>query len=136
MNQSVYFSCLDLASGFLQQIIREADRCLTTFRDAEGKLWENVHCSFGLKTVLSAFANYVGCNIMIEKGIRNWLDDIIIPTRTFEEQLELLRETFDYLQQSELSVNLPKSKLCFSVVEWLRMTIDLSFGIRPAPSKI
>ena len=69
-----------------------------------------------------------------KKGAHNWLDDIIIPTRTFEQQLELLRETFDGIRQSKLSVNLPKSEFCFSVVEWLGVIID-RFGIRPAPSK-
>ena len=38
MNQSAYFSCLDLASGFLQLTIHEADRHFTAFSDAEGKL--------------------------------------------------------------------------------------------------
>ena len=137
MDQSAYFSCLDLASGFLQLAIHEADRHFTAFRDAEGKLWEYVRFGFGLKTVPSAFANYVGGSIMRvkKKGVRNWLDDMIIPTRTFEQQLELLRETFDCLRQGKLSVNLPKSEFCFSVVEWLGMVID-RFGVRPAPSKI
>ena len=39
------------------------------------------------------------------------------------------------LRQGNLSVNLPKSEFCFSVVEWLGMFID-RFGVRPAPSKI
>ena len=67
--------------------------------------------------------------------MRNWLDDMIIPTRTFGQQLELLRKIFDCLRQSNLSVNLPKSEFCFSVAEWLGMVID-RFGIRPALSKI
>ena len=70
-----------------------------------------------------------------QKGVRNWLDDMIIPTHTFEQQLELLRETFDCLRQGKLSVNLPKLEFYFSVVEWLGMVID-RFGVRPAPSKI
>ena len=137
MDQSAYFSCLDLASGFLQLTIHEADRHLTAFCDAEGKSWEYVRCGFGLKTVPSAFANYVGGSIMRveKKGVRNWLDDMIIPTRTFKQQVELLRKTFDCLRQSKLSVNLPKSEFCFSVVKWLGMAID-RFGITPAPSKI
>ena len=70
-----------------------------------------------------------------KKGVCNWLDDITIPTRTFEEQLELLRETFDCVRQSKWSVNLPKSEFYFSVAEWLGMIID-RFGIRSAPNKI
>ena len=138
MDQSAYFSCLDLASGFLQLTIHEADRHLIAFRDAEDNLWEYVRCGFDLKTVPSASTNYVGGSIMRVKkqGVRNWLDDMtIIPTRTFEQQLELFKETFDCLRQSKLSVDLPKSKFCSSVVEWLGMVI-YRFGIRPAPSKI
>ena len=68
-----------------------------------------------------------------KEGVRNGLDTII-PTHTFEEQPELLCETFDCLRQSKLSVNLPKSEFCFSVIEWLGMIID-HFVIRLAPSR-
>ena len=69
------------------------------------------------------------------KGVRNWLDDIIIPTRTLRENLGLLRETFDCLRQSKRSIDLPKSEFCFLLIERLGMIID-HFGIRPAPGKI
>ena len=68
-------------------MIRESDRHLAAFRDAEGKLWENIRCEFRSKRVPSAFANYVGRQLMPVKmkGVRNWLDDVIIPTATLEE---------------------------------------------------
>ena len=37
MGQSAYFSCLDLASGFLQLTIHDADGHLTAFCDVGGK---------------------------------------------------------------------------------------------------
>ena len=57
-----------------------------------------------------AFANYVDSSIrrVLKKGVHNWLDNIIIPTRILGEQSELLCEAFDCLRQSKLSVNLPK----------------------------
>ena len=70
-----------------------------------------------------------------KNGVRNWLDNIIIPTRTFEKKLELLRETFDCLWQRKLSVNLLIWEFCFSMIKRLGMIID-RFGIRSAPSKI
>ena len=132
----MYFTCLDLTSGFLQVAIHEADRQLPAFHDAEGKLWEYVRCGFGLKTVPSAFVNYVSGSIMeaTKKGVRNWLDDTI-PTHTLGEHFKIFSEIFKRLQHSKLWVNLPKSELCFSVVGWLGMIID-RFGIRPAPSEI
>ena len=39
IDQSACFSCLDFASGFLQLTIHDADRYITAFRDAGGKLW-------------------------------------------------------------------------------------------------
>ena len=70
---------------------------------------KHLRCDLCLKTIPLAFANYVGGSIMSvkKKGESNWLDGIIIPTRTFEEKLDLLHETFDCLWQSKLSVNLP-----------------------------
>ena len=42
MDHSSYFSCLDIASEFLQLTIHKADGYLAAFRDAEEKLWEYV----------------------------------------------------------------------------------------------
>lgn len=69
------------------------------------------------------------------QGVHNWLDNIIVPTKTVEYRIGLLHETLDCLRDARLSVNLPKLELCKPVVEWLRMMID-SFGVRPASSKI
>ena len=112
MGGSNCFTCLDIASGFLQLMIRESDRHLTAFREAEGKLWEFVRCGFRLKTVPSAFANYVGGQLtpVKMKGVRNWLNDIIIPTASLEDQFSLVREVFDLIRAGRLSVNLQKSE--------------------------
>ena len=79
----------------------------------------------------SALVTYVGEQLIPVKmkGVRNWLDDIIIPTAT------LLRKLFDLIRAGRLSVDLQKSAFCFPVVEWLGMTIDCH-GTRPEPSKI
>ena len=98
MDQSAYFSCLDFALDFLQLTIHEANKYLTASCDAEGKPWEYVRCGLGRKTVPSAFVNYIvgGSTIRVKKkGVRNWLDGIIIPTCTLGEQLKLLCETFN-----------------------------------------
>ena len=73
MDQSAYFSCLDLASELLQLMFDDADKYLTEFRDVEGKLWEYVRCGFRVKTVPSPFANYVGGGILKvkKKGVRS-----------------------------------------------------------------
>ena len=64
MKGSKYSSSIDLDSEFLQLEIHEDHRHLTAFRDADRKLYEYVRCGFGLKTVPSAFANYVGGRLL------------------------------------------------------------------------
>lgn len=117
--------------------IREEDRHLAGFRDAGKKLWQYVIYGFGLKTVAAVFASHVGEQLMPvkSKGVRNWLDDIMVPTKTVEGQFQLLRQRFDCLQKGYLSMNLHESERCKAIVEWLGMIIDRSC-IRPAPSKI
>ena len=96
-----------------------------------------VRYGLGLRLVLSAFANYVGGQIMSVKMnvVKNSLDDIIIPTATVKDQFALLHEAFDRIRVGHLSVNLPNSEFCFPLVEWLGMIIDCH-GTRPAASKI
>ena len=53
------FTYIDLASGFFQLPIVEADRHKTAFRDVFGQLWEYVRCDFALKILPPAFASMV-----------------------------------------------------------------------------
>ena len=57
MGESNCCTCLDIASGFLQLTIRESNRHLTAFRDAERKLWEFVRCGFRLRWCLRRSRN-------------------------------------------------------------------------------
>ena len=95
-----------------------------------------VRCGFGL-TVASAFTNYVGGRLLPvkDKGTNNWLDNIAIPSKTFEHQWGLLREMLECLRQERLTVNLQKSHFCLSFMEFVGMIVD-RLGTRPAPSKI
>ena len=92
MRGSTCFTSIDLASGFTQLEIAEEDKHKTAFRDAHGELWEFNRCGFGLKTIPSGFAAYVGEALgpLKGKGVENWLDDIIIHTKSVDGHVELL----------------------------------------------
>ena len=111
------FTCLDLASGFLQFTIRESDHHLTAFCDAEGRLWEYVRCGFGLKMVPSAFASSVGRQLMPVK--LKWPGIVWTTSSSLQlkDLIALLREVFDLIRAGRLSVNLKQSEFCFLVVE-------------------
>ena len=111
MRGSTCFTSIDLASGFTRLEIAEEDTHKTAFRDAHGELWEFNRCGFGLKTIPSGFAAYVGEALgpLRGKGVQNWLDDIIIHIKSVDGYVELLGKVLARFHQFGLSVNLPKS---------------------------
>ena len=137
MGQVGCSTSIDLASGFNQVPIAEKDKFKTAFRDANGELWELNRCGFGLKTLPAAFAARVGAALgpLKGKGVKNWLDDIIIYTQGFDEHLPLLERVLEALSKAGLSLNLAKCKWCFAQQEFLGLVVD-KLGLRPAPSKI
>ena len=111
---STCFPSIDLASGSTQLEIAEEAKHKTAFRDAHGELWEFNRCGVGLKTIPSGFAAYVGEALGPLKGtwVDNWLDDIIIHTKSVDGHVELLEQVLERLQRFDIPVNLPKSIWC------------------------
>ena len=132
-----WFTSIDLASGFFQLPIVEADRHKTAFRDAFGQLWEYVRCGFGLKVLPPAFASMVVDLLgdLKGKGVENYLDDILIYSTDFDSHLALVAAVLSRLQEGGLSVNFAKSRWCCASLEFVGMVVDRQ-GVRPAESKI
>jgi cleavage and polyadenylation specificity factor subunit 1 len=64
-----------------------------------------------------------------------YIDDIIVFSRNEEEHLQHLREVFGRLAQANLKINLEKSQLNCTQVEFLGYTIS-SKGIQPSVNRI
>ena len=137
MRGSTRFTSIDLASGFTQFEIAEEDKHKTAFRDAHGELWEFNRCDFGLKTIPSGFAAYVGEALgpLKGKGVENWLDDILIHTKSVDGHVELLEKVLERLLRFGLSVNLPKSIWCAPRQEFVGMVVS-RLGVQPSETKI
>lgn len=110
MGQVGCLTSIDLASGFNQIPIVEKGKFKTAFRGANGELLELNCCGFGLKALPAAFAARVGAALgpLKGKGVNNWLDDIIIYTKTIDEHLSLLKRVLEALSVAGLSLNLAK----------------------------
>ena len=132
-----WFTSINLASVFLQLPIVEEDRHKTAFLDAFGQLWKYMWCGFGLKILPPAVARVVAelLSGLRGKGVENYLDDILIYTRDFEQHLTLIDAVLNRLQSARLSVNFVKSRRCCPSLEFVGMAVDRQ-GIRPADSKI
>ena len=77
-----------------------------------GQLWEYVRCGFGLKILPPAFASMVA-GLLSElrgNGVENYLDDILMYTKGFDEHVALIEVVLSRLQSAGPSVNLLKSR--------------------------
>ncbi|GFX68290.1 hypothetical protein TNCV_2816651 [Trichonephila clavipes] len=109
----MFFSSMDLRSGYWQIEIDEADREKTAFITPEG-LYEFKVMPFGLCNAPATFER------MMDNLIRHfkwtmclcYLDDIIVFSETFEDHLIRLRLVLKCLQEAGLKLNSKRSVFC------------------------
>lgn len=136
LGKSMYFSTLDLASGFHQIEMDPRDVSKTAFT-VEGGHYEYVRMPFGLKNAPSTFQRVMD-NVLKElQGTicLVYLDDIIIFSTSLQEHVENLRKVFQKLRQANLKVQLDKSEFLKKEIAFLGHLVTTE-GIKPDPSKI
>jgi hypothetical protein len=109
---SVWFSTLDLASGYWQVEMDPDDAPKTAFTTERG-LWQFKVLPMGL---CNAGATFQRLMQMVFRGL-DWrvlliyLDDLIVHSKTFDEHLVRLREVFHRLQTAGLKLTPKKCRL-------------------------
>jgi hypothetical protein len=136
LGKSMYFSTLDLASGFYQIEMDPRDIPKTAFT-VEGGHFEYVRMPFGLKNAPSTFQRVMD-NVL--KDLQGticlvYLDDIIVFSTSLQEHIENLKKVFTALKKSNLKVQLDKSEFLHKEIEFLGHVVTTE-GIKPSPLKI
>lgn len=136
LGKSVYFTTLDLASGYHQIEVEEKDRQKTAFSTQNGH-FEFLRMPFGLKTAPATFQRTMD-NIL--RGLQGlhcmvYLDDIIIYGNSLDEMINKLRIVFDRLRTTNMKIQLDKSEFLRKEVLYLGHTITKD-GLKPNDDKI
>ncbi|XP_052464763.1 uncharacterized protein LOC128021529 [Carassius gibelio] len=131
-----WFSTLDLASGYNQVPVAEADRSKTAFCTPFG-LFEFLRMPFGLCNGPSTFQRLME-RIFGDQSFQSlllYLDDVIIFSTTVEQHLQRLELVLSRLRQQNLKVKL--SKCCFFCpkVRYLGHVVSAA-GVSTDPEKI
>lgn len=100
---------LDLLKGYYQIRLTEDAKKLTVFVTPVG-LWQYTVLPFGLRTVAGTFQRAMNIVTTGLSGVRAYLDDLIVPGRTWEKHLDRLDSLFSRLNQYQFTVNLAKSE--------------------------
>ena len=124
-----YFSILDLRSGYHHIGLSEESKHLTAFTTHSGKFQWNV-LPFGIGIGVQTFS------FVINKAIghcsdfaANYLDDIIVFSRTAEEHMSHLEAIFEALQVADLKIKVSKCEFFKKHVAYLGFLIGET-GIR------
>lgn len=131
-----YFTILDLAAGYHQIPMEEDSVQFTAFATIEGH-YEYLRCPFGLCNAPAVFQEMM--NDILEPvkkdNIIPYLDDILIPSTTVEQGLNLLDKILELLEQHGLTVKMAKSKFLMTNITYLGY--ELSYNqISPSKQKI
>lgn len=136
LGRSMYFTTLDLKSGFHQIEVDKKDRPKTAFSTEKGH-FEFIRMPFGLKNAPATFQRAMN-NILGDLVGRNclvYLDDIIIFGKSLQQHLDNLNKVLKKLIESNLKVQLDKCEFLRKECEFLGHIVTQD-GIKPNPNKI
>ncbi|GBG74372.1 hypothetical protein CBR_g18783 [Chara braunii] len=131
-----YFTKIDLKSGFHQIVVRPEDQHKTAFHTRYG-LYEFVVIPFGLCNAPGTFQHAMNriFHDYLDKFIVEYLDDILIFSRTVEEHAEHLKTVLGLLRQHQYKANLDKCEFGRTKILYLGHEISAD-GLRPKDAKV
>ena len=129
------FSTLDLASGYWQVELDAASQAKAAFTTPFG-LYEWEVMPFGLCNAPATFQRLMTTVLhgLIPDTCLDYLDDIIVPSPSFSDQLQRLRRVFERLRSAGLKVRPAKCRLFQSSVTYLGHTFSAA-GVAPNRQK-
>lgn len=133
---AIYFTKLDLRTGFHQIRIAAADIFKTAFRTSKG-LYEYLVLAMGLCNAPGTFMQLMNETFadMLNKFVLVFLDDIIIFSSSLEEHEKHLRAVLDRLRKEKLYAKKSKCALLQQEVEFLGHYVGVN-GLRIMEDKL
>ena len=130
-----WFLTLDLKSGYWQVALHPEDKEKSAFSTGQG-LWQITVMPFGL----NAPATFERLMESVLRGLTYeaclvYLDDVIVVGRTFQEQLDNLRNVFQRLREAHLKLNPEKCQLFRKEVRYLGHIVSPS-GVTTDPEMV
>ncbi|KAL8119802.1 hypothetical protein AgCh_017061 [Apium graveolens] len=136
LKDAVYFSKIDLRTGYHQLKIKPEDIPKTAFRTRYGH-YEFLVMSFGLTNAPAAFMDLMNrvFKKYLDKCVIVFIDDILIYSRTEAEHAEHLRIALGILREEQLYAKFSKCEFWRNKVQFLGHVINKE-GVLVDPSKI
>ena len=134
---AVWFTSFDLAQGYLQMAMEEADIPKTAFRAGSSSLFEFTRMPFGLTNAGASFCRLMEMVIGDQQFVTLlfYLDDICIFANSADQMLDRIELVFSRLKQYQLKIKPKKSFFFQTKVSFLGHVLSAK-GISPNPEKV
>ena len=125
-----YFCKMDLVKGYYQMPIEIDSRPITAF-STSSKHYQFKALSFGLANAPAAFQKAMNVELKDhpKENVTNFMDDIVVMNKTFDENLDRLDKVLETLGKCRVKVNAKKCQWFHEEVEFLGHRITRS-GIK------
>lgn len=135
MHGSAWFTTLDLISGYHQVPVAKESKAYTSFVTPDGQ-YEYNRMPFGLCNAPSVFQRLMNKLFTHFKDLAAvYLDDMLIPSATPEQNLEKLEKVLKILEMEGLTLNPEKCKFLYTSVSYLGFEIAEN-GVKPGAEKV
>ena len=137
VQSAVWFTCFDLAQGYLQLAMEDADIQKTAFRAGSSGLFEFTRMPFGLSNAGASFCRLMEMCIGDQQYVTLlfYLDDICVFSTTIDQMLNRIELVFRRLKEFNLKIKPKKSHFFQRSATFLGHVLS-SQGIAPNPEKV
>jgi transposase InsO family protein len=114
-----YYSKIDMTKGYWQIPLSEDAKPVTAFQTPLGQFhWKTM--PFGLVNSAATFTRMMRILLHnVDPGVMNYIDDILVCSRTWEEHLISLRDVFGRMRKANLTAKPSKCLIGFTKLEFL-----------------
>ncbi|XP_076036100.1 uncharacterized protein LOC143022050 [Oratosquilla oratoria] len=134
LGTATFLTKLDFLHGFYQISLHPDAKEITAFVTPDGLYHFNV-MPFGLRNSPATYQRLINTLIIGLPGVRSYLDDIIIYSKTWEEHLTQLYNFLSRADQARLTLNLAKSEFGQAQVAYLGHAVGNSM-VKPLDLKV
>ena len=134
LSDDKYFTKMDLSKGYWQIPMSKKSKHLTAFVTHDG-LYEYNMMPFGLVNAGATFSRAMRKLLEGLDGVHNYIDDILIHTRTWEEHQQKVSEVFSRLREAKLTARPTKCFIGYNEVEFLGHIVGRGV-VKPKPDKV
>ena len=129
-----YVSKFDLCKGYWQLPMEESAKPITAFQTPEG-LFQFVVMPFGLVNSSASFSRLMRKLLNGMNSVENFIDDIIVYTKSFQEHIQIVRELLERLRSAKLTAKPSKCFIGYNSLECLGHIVG-NEQLKPVPDKV